>query len=393
MSTRVCVVTGSRAEYGLISSLLQQIECSNVLDLQLVVTGSHLSPHYGLTIKEILSDGHTVDWKVEMQLSSDSRVGTTKSMGLAMIGMADAIDTLSPDLVVITGDRFESFACAASACIASVPVVHMHGGELTYGAMDEYLRHSITKLSSIHFASTEAYRKRIIQMGEHPSTVFNVGALGLDNITGPALLDKKTLEDELGIPIGDSVFLVTYHPETRGAQSNTADVHTLLSALDSLENDATLIFTAPNTDPDNHEILRALDQFTGAKPNRHLFSSLGHKNYLSLLNVSTVVIGNSSSGIIEAPSLHVPTVDIGNRQNGRESAQSVINVPCDTQKILDAIKWATSLKLTDRAELFENPYGSGGAAKKIVEHLERIDISTLQSKRFYDIPFSHPDDR
>lgn len=383
--TKLCIVTGSRAEYGLTFPLLHRIEASEVLELQLLVTGTHLSPQHGMTCDEITQDGFSIDCKVEMLLASDSRVGVTKSMGLAMIGFADAFDALDPDIVLITGDRFEALAAAVSASVGGFLIAHVHGGEVTYGSMDDSFRHAITKLSHIHFTATDSYRRRVIQMGEQPSDVFNVGGLGLDNLLETRFLDTEELSESLDVTLEGDIFLVTFHPETRGDGDNVSAIQELITALERLSDSSTIIVTGTNADPANNVIYEAFHAFTERGTNRHLFSSLGRQRYLSLLKITRALIGNSSSGIIEAPSFNVPTINIGSRQDGRERADSVIDVIADSDKIFTAIESLNNSAFQERLRSSTNPYGNGGAARTIVKILESRGAELSKTTNFFDI--------
>ncbi len=354
---------------------MKEIQQDEDLELQLVVTGMHLSPEFGLTYKQIELDGFVIDEKVEILLSSDTTVGVAKSMGLATIGFADAFERLKPDILVILGDRFEMLAAAQTALIMQLPIVHLHGGELTFGAYDDSIRHSITKMASWHFVSTESHRKRVIQLGELPEHVWNVGALGIENILKIPLLSRAELCRELNLDDRIPFFLFTYHPETNG---NSNGIYPLLSAL-SRYPDVHLIFTKANADNGGRIINEAIEQFVLKNPNAYLFESLGQLRYLSAVKHAELVIGNSSSGLIEVPYLHTPTVNCGNRQLGRESPSSVIQTSVDELSIFEAI---------ETAKKFQGPYeqifGDGDVSKEIIKQIKNFPSQTIQ-KEFYDL--------
>ncbi|MBS3964066.1 MAG: UDP-N-acetylglucosamine 2-epimerase (hydrolyzing), partial [Methylomonas sp.] len=322
---KICVVTGSRADYGLLYWLMKDIQADAGLELQLVATGMHLSPEFGSTWQQIAADGFNISHKVEMLLSSDTPVGISKAMGLSLIGFADALAALQPDIVVVLGDRFEIFAAAQAAMNLRIPLAHIHGGELSEGAVDDAIRHALTKLSHLHFTATETYRHRVIQLGEQPERVFNVGAPGLDNIHRLPLLDRAALEDSIGFRLGAKNFLVTFHPVTLEKQTAGEQFEALLQALDGFD-DAHILFTHSNADADGRAMAGLIEAYRAKHPDRvAVFVSLGSVRYLSAMRHVDAVVGNSSSGIIEAPALGVATVNIGDRQRGRLCANSVIH--------------------------------------------------------------------
>jgi len=382
---KICVVTGSRSEYGLLRFVIKAIQDSKHLDLQLIVTGMHLSPEFGLTIQEIESDGVRIDRKIEMLLSSDTPVGVSKSLGLGLIGFADAFADLQPDLVFLLGDRFEILAAASSALISCTPVAHCHGGELTEGAFDDAIRHSITKMSHLHFVATEEYRNRVIQLGEHPSRVFCVGGLGLDFIKHTKLLDLCTLEHELDFRFHPRNFLVTFHPVTLSGKTSISHLDCLLSALDTLQ-DTGIIFTLPNSDIYGRALIEKINNFCSNHPNAKSFASLGQLRYLSCVSHVDAVIGNSSSGLLEVPCFKKPTINIGNRQEGRLKANSVVDCEPTTQSILLAINHISSPDFVSQLEDTINPYGTGGASDSIINILHNISFEGLIQKSFFDIP-------
>jgi GDP/UDP-N,N'-diacetylbacillosamine 2-epimerase (hydrolysing) len=381
---KICVITGTRAEYGLLFPLMKAIKEDNDFDLQIIVTGMHLSPEFGLTYKVIENEGFTIDEKVEMLLSSDSEVGITKSTGLGMIGFADAFARLKPDLVILLGDRFEAFAAATAAFLAKIPIAHLHGGETTEGATDEALRHAITKMSYWHFTSTETYRKRVIQLGENPERVFNVGAIGLDNIKKIELADKKWLIDDLKFDIESLFLLITYHPVTLENNSAEEQFTELLTALDEFKN-LKFIFTKPNADANGRVIIRLIDEYVNKNKEKAIaFTSLGQKRYLSLMQFTAAVVGNSSSGIIEAPSFNIPTVNIGDRQKGRVAAESVIQTQNNSNSIKNGINKAISIDFQAFCKTIQNVYGDGNTTERIIEILKQNSKVDLK-KSFYDL--------
>jgi GDP/UDP-N,N'-diacetylbacillosamine 2-epimerase (hydrolysing) len=390
MSRRICVVTGSRAEYGLLRWTMESIRRTEGLALQVLVTGMHLSPEFGLTYREVARDGFTIDRKVEMLLSSDTPVGIAKSLGLGVIGMADALAELQPDLVLLLGDRFEILAAAIAALTARIPLAHAHGGETTEGAMDEAIRHSITKMSHLHFVATEEYRRRVIQLGEAPERVFTVGGLGIDSVQRLQLLDRAALEQALDFPLGKRNLLVTFHPVTLEPGTGPKQLGELLAALDALT-DTHLIFTMPNADTDGRVLIEMIHAFVASHPQARAFTSLGQLRYLSCLREVDGVVGNSSSGLIEAPSLGKGTVNIGSRQAGRLRAPSVIDCPPTRGAIGAAIARLYSPDFATLARTVRNPYGDGGASERIVAVLASVELDGILKKRFFDLP--QPDAR
>lgn len=381
---RICVVTGTRAEYGLLRGVLRGLRDAGDVELQLVVTGMHLSPEFGSTFREIEADGFTIAARIEMLLSADTATGVSKAMGLGMIGFADAFERLSPDIIVVLGDRFEIFAAAAAALVAGIPIAHLHGGEATEGAFDEAIRHAVTKMAHLHFVAAEAYRRRVVQLGEDPARVFLVGGLGVDAIAELNLLDRPALEASLGFEFGERNLLVTFHPPTLDGDAAAAQMAELLAALTDRA-DTRLIFTMPNADTGGRGLAAQVDAYVAAHPDARAYSSLGQLRYLSCLQFVDGVVGNSSSGLAEAPSFGIGTVDIGDRQRGRLRATSVIS--CLPER--DAIRAAVD-RLYDpgfRSGLADigNPYGTGGAAAKIVEMLRTHALNGLLKKHFHDL--------
>jgi GDP/UDP-N,N'-diacetylbacillosamine 2-epimerase (hydrolysing) len=384
MNRKICVVTGSRADYGLLRLIMKGIDAEPSLTLQVIATGMHLSPTFGLTYKEIEGDGFKINKVVECLSSSDSPVAIAEATGKALSGCAKAFDELKPDLVLVLGDRFEIFAACSAALLARIPIAHIHGGEVTAGAYDEAFRHSITKMSSIHFVATEEYKKRVIQLGEDPSTVHLVGGLGVDAIKELKLLGKDEIEQNLGIKFLDKSFLVTFHPATLDAQATDEQIRELLAALSNML-DVTLIFTMPNADTGGLEIMRQIKDFVEKNDNAYLFESLGQLNYLSCMAIVDGVIGNSSSGILEAPTLKVGAVNIGSRQLGRTQSESVINSPANRVELEKALDKLLSLEFQATLEFCKSPYGEGGASIQILRILSKASFDGILGKSFYDL--------
>lgn len=377
------MVTGTRAEYGLLYWLMKEIQADCDLQLQLAVTAMHLSPEFGLTYRAIEDDGFSIDARVETLLSSDTPVGVAKSIGLGVIGFADALERLQPDVMVVLGDRYEILAAAQAALVARIPLAHIHGGEVTEGAIDESIRHAVTKMAQLHFVAAEPYRARVIQLGEHPDTVYNVGALGIENIKRLQLLDRSQLEQSIGFEMGDCCFMVTYHPATLGAIPPQRAMQALLDALD-LFPQARVIITKPNSDTDGRVLCEMIDDYAAKNKSRvAAFTSLGQVRYLSALRLVDAVIGNSSSGIIEAPACHTPTVNIGERQSGRLKAASIIDSPETTESIAAAIREAVSPSFREQAGQAVPVYGAGESASRIKELLKQAELRT--TKAFYDL--------
>lgn len=385
---KIAVVTGTRAEYGLLYWILKGIHEDQELELQLIVTGMHLSPEFGLTVKEIEKDGFPIAERVEMLLSSDTETAIATSMGLGMIGLAKAYERLKPDILVVLGDRFEILSAVASAVPFRIPVAHIHGGESTEGVVDELFRHAITKMSHIHFAAAIEYKKKIIQMGESPENVFYVGAPGLDTIRNITLMDKKELFCELGIPQGKRIGIVTYHPVAFENDTTELQISKLLNTLKSFQ-DIYWVFTYPNADAEGRIIIKKIQEFVNENAGSgKVFVSLGQTKYLSLLKYAALMVGNSSSGIIEAPSFELPVVNIGDRQRGRVRTRNIINVlACKEEGIRVAIDKAISGEFKMSLKGLKTPYGEGRASEKIVENLKTIILDEkLIKKRFYEIP-------
>jgi GDP/UDP-N,N'-diacetylbacillosamine 2-epimerase (hydrolysing) len=384
MTHKICVITGARAEYGLLRWVMQGIKEDPELTLQVIATGMHLSPEFGLTFCEIEKDGFQIDRKVEMLTSSDTPVGIAKSMGLGLIGFADALNELKPDLIVVLGDRFEIFAAVSAALVARIPVAHLHGGETTEGAFDEALRHSITKMAHLHFVAAEEYRQRVIQLGEQPDRVFLVGGLGIDNIKRLKLLDRAELEASIDFKLGHKNLLITFHPVTLENSTATEQMAELLEVLAGLT-DTQLIFTMPNADNDGRALIKMVQQFVAQHPNARAFPSLGQLRYLSCIAQVDGVVGNSSSGLAEVPSFKKGTINIGDRQRGRLQAASVINCEPVHQSIAAALKKLYAADFQASLSQAQNPYGEGGASEKVVETIKHCVIDGLVKKSFYDL--------
>jgi len=383
MPRKIAVFTGTRADYGLLYWLISDIQASEELTLQLIVSGSHLSPEFGNTFEQIEKDGFHIDEKVEMLLSSNSAVGAAKSMGLGVIGYAEALDRLRPDVLVILGDRFEALSMAQTATILGIAILHIHGGEITEGAYDDAIRHAITKLSLVHCTSTETYRQRVIQMGEEPDRVHHVGAIGLDHIKRSKLMTKKELAESLGFELTAPFFLVTYHPVTLDDEPAEATFDALLTSLNQFDSHQVII-TYPNADNGGRGIITRLEEYSDNSNGRVLaIPSLGQVRYLSAVKHATAVIGNSSSGIIEVPSFNVPTVNIGCRQQGRLAADSVINCQPDAASITEAITQAIAQLPVLQHSPVSNPYGQGQSSQSIINILTRMSSKPIKS--FYDI--------
>lgn len=377
-------MTGTRAEYGLLRLLMEEIDQDPDLILQLIVTGMHLSPEFGLTYRHIEADGFKIDAKIEMLVSSDTSVGTTKSIALGMIGFADVLNRLSPDMIVLLGDRFELLAVAQAALVQKIPVAHIHGGELSEGAIDDAIRHSLSKMSHLHFVAAEPYRKRVIQLGEHPDRVFNVGTPGLERITKTTLLSQKELENRIGFKLGKINFLVTYHPVTLESQKNAAAIQGIFDALDHFP-EANVIFTKANADEEGRLINTKIDDYVRHHPDRSIsYTSLGDLNYLSMLQFVDAVMGNSSSGLIEVPYFGKPTINIGNRQKNRLRAQSVIDCSHEKDEILSALLKVLSSEFKSQIKNMTLLYRQDQTASKIKNIIKNTDVRNLLLKSFYD---------
>jgi len=382
MKRRIAVVTGSRAEYGLLYWVLKELHASEAFDLQLIVTGMHLSTEFGMTVRQIEADGLPIARRVEMLLASDSAGGIAKSMALGLIGFSDAIDELRPELIVVLGDRFEILAVAQAALVHNVPLVHIGGGDTTEGAIDESIRHAITKMAHLHLVTNPDAACRITQMGEDPARVHIVGNPGLDHLLRTPLLDRETLAKSLGRPLGARNLLITFHPVTLEPEDARQQQQAMLQALDQLSEPTCLWFTRPNADAGGRELASDLDAWASTRPHAHVFTSLGQQRYLSLMSHADAVVGNSSSGLCEAPSFSIPTVNIGDRQRGRLAGNSVIHCLPQTDSIHAAIDEAMRMDCTTAF----NPYGDGQSSDRILSALASFQTDRkILKKRFHDL--------
>lgn len=383
---KVCVVTGSRADYGLLYWLLRELDSAPDLDLQLIITGAHLEEAFGRTVQIIKADGFPIAGLVDTSLAGDDSVAVAQSMGTCLSGIAAELQRLGPDVMVVTGDRFEMLAAATAALVGRIPLAHIHGGETTEGAFDEAIRHSLTKMSHLHFVAAEPYRDRVVQMGENPNRVFNVGAPGLDNIKKLNLLNREQLSEVLDFDIHGSLFLATYHPETLSDRSQLELVGEFLSAIEAFPQ-SKVVITGVNSDPGNRAISQAIHEFSGTRSDKILVTNnLGQVNYLSAMQAADVVIGNSSSGIFEAPALKKPSVNIGDRQKGRLRATSVIDCRNEHDDIVDAITKALSADFKKIAAKTSSLFGDGGSSTKIYKCLRDTPLEDVLMKSFFDIP-------
>jgi len=385
MKKIISILTATRAEYGLLKPIIAKLNTVNEFDVRIVATGAHLSPEFGLTYQEIEKDGFIIDEKIEILLSSDTPSSISKSMGLAMISFADYFDKLNPDLLIVLGDRYETLAVAAAAMNQRIPIAHLYGGETTEGAIDESIRHAITKLSYLHFTSTDEYRNRVIQLGEHPDRVYNVGAIGIENILNEKLLLKDELEHELGISLSKPYAVVTFHPITLENNSSGNQIVSLLEVCKEYKN-LSFVFTKANADAEGRVINQYIDRYSRENKNIVAFTSLGMKCYLSALKYCSMVIGNSSSGLLEAPSFGIPTVNIGDRQKGRLQSSSIINCEPTQESIKQAMDLAFSEEFLQKAKVTVNPYGNGDTSRKIVEIIKEylLHKKINLKKKFYD---------
>ena len=384
MSRKICVITGSRAEYGLLRWVMQGIKDHPDLTLQLIATGMHLSEDFGMTVDEIENDGFKVDFKVETLDNNDSAVGIAGAMSRGLSGVAEALNNLRPDLILVLGDRYEIFVSVAAVLVAKIPVAHIHGGELTIGAYDDAFRHAITKMSHLHFVATEEYKNRVIQLGENPSSVFVVGGVGIDSINNLKLLSKSDLEKELNLTFKEKSLLITFHPETLAKSSPAKQMQELLSALEDQEN-TTFIFTMPNADTGGREITQMIKDFIAENPDAYSFTTLGQLKYFSCINAVDAVVGNSSSGLLEVPTFKKATINIGDRQKGRLQANSIINCAPDKKSIINSLDRIYSWNFQDSLKTTINPYGAGGASAKIVKIIRKVSLEHLINKNFYDL--------
>lgn len=384
---KICILTATRAEYGLLKPIIIKLMGVSEFDVRVVVTGAHLSPEFGLTYKEIEDDGIKIDKKIEILLSSDTPTSISKSMGLAMVSFADYFEELMPDMLLVLGDRYETLAVSCVAMNQRIPIAHLYGGEITEGAVDESIRHAITKLGYLHFTSTEEYRNRVIQLGENPDRVFCVGAIGIENILNEKLLSKGELEYSIDFKLDKPYAVVTFHPVTLENSSAEEQFQELLTACKQFK-DMKFIFTKANADTDGRIINRMIDNFVKENKNTVAFTSLGMQRYLSALKYCSMVIGNSSSGLLEAPSFGIPTINIGDRQKGRLQADSIINCEPILSEILEAIEKASSDEFLDKVKETINPYGDGNTSVKVVNIVKKFTLekSINLKKQFFDIP-------
>jgi UDP-hydrolysing UDP-N-acetyl-D-glucosamine 2-epimerase len=386
LSRKICIVTGTRAEYGLLYWAMKGIAQSPGLDLQIIACGMHLAPEFGLTYREIESDGFSIDVKVDMLLSSDTPAGVAKSIGLGTIGFADAFAQLAPDVVLVLGDRFEIFSAAQAAFVAGICVAHISGGELTEGALDDSFRHCITKMARYHFVAADAYRRRVIQLGEQPDCVFNVGDPGLDNIARQPLMDFADLCSYAQVQIAKRYLLVTFHPTTNDGPNSEMGLQALIEALDEFPEIGVLI-TKSNADAGGRGLNEMIDAYSKARTGRVVaVTSLGRVAYLSAMKHCAAVVGNSSSGIVEAPAMGVPTVNIGSRQRGRLKANSIIDCAEDRDSIVHAVNQALTPEFREKAATKPSLYGNCDASTLIVDNLSTLNVARWHSKRFYDLP-------
>ena len=382
---KICVVTGSRAEYGLLYPLMKKIKNEKNFELQIIITGTHFSNDFGYTVKEIEKDGFSINKKVEMLLSSDTPAAITKSTGIGMIGFADVFKEIKPNAIIILGDRYEMLSTASAALFAKIPILHIHGGELTKGAFDDAIRHSITKMSWWHFVATEEYKKRVIQMGENPDRVFVVGGMGVDRISKSKLLKKNKLENKMGFKFNKNNFLFTYHPVTLEKSNLFKKIQEVLNVLSGLK-DTFIIFTAPNSDTYGRKIYKIIYDFVKSYPKKSVFfKSMGHINYLSTMQFVDCVIGNSSSGLVEAPTFKIGTINIGNRQSGRIKAKSIIDCNLDKSSLKKALRKLYSKKFKEKLKNINNPYGQGRATEKILNIIKSKSLPKVLMKDFYDL--------
>ena len=380
---KVCVITGTRAEYGLLYWLLKEIQNDKELELQLIVTGMHLSPEFGLTYKEIEKE-FKINKKIEMLISSDTAIGISKSMGLAQIGFAEAYEELKPNILVVLGDRYEIFSAVSVAMIANIPIAHLHGGETTEGAFDESIRHSITKMSHLHFTAADEYKNRVIQLGENPSRVFNVGGLGIENIKRLKLLTKEEFEKSIDFKLNKKNILVTFHPVTLESSTAQEQFQELLNAVDELK-DTNIIFTKANSDTDGRVINQMIDEYVVKNAHKSIgFTSLGQLRYLSALQYVDAMVGNSSSGLTEAPSFRIATINIGDRQKGRIKADSIIDCEPRKASITKVFEDIYTKNFQNALKIVNNTYGDGCASKKVIEEIKKVDLDNILKKPFYD---------
>lgn len=384
---KIIILTATRAEYGLLAPIIKKLKKESGIEVKVVATGAHLSPEFGMTVDEIQKDGITVDKKIEILLSSDSTIAVSKAMGLALISFSEYFNEEDPDALIVLGDRYETLAVCIAALNERIPIIHLHGGEATEGAIDEAVRNAITKLSYLHFTSTEEYRKRVIQMGEEPARVFNVGAMGVENAMHTNTLTKEELEASLGCKL-ENYAVLTFHPVTLEEHTAKSQIKALMDAISKYPN-ITFICTKANADMEGRLVNKCIDEYSKKYDNIKLFASLGMRRYMSALKYAKFVVGNSSSGIIEVPSFHIPTINIGDRQKGRIQAETVINCKPEKESIVKAIDMALSDDFNNNIKSIINPYGDGRTSYKVVEHIKDLIINENIGikKKFYDIEF------
>lgn len=393
---RICVLTATRAEYGLLKNVIVKLQNARDMEVNVVATGMHLSPEFGLTYREIEADGIPIHKKIEILLSADSPSAISKTMGLALIQFADYFAEYQPDLLLVLGDRYETLAVCMAAMNQRIPIAHLYGGETTEGAVDEAIRHAITKLSYLHFTSTEEYRHRVIQLGENPGRVFTVGAMGIENIMSQRLMTRAELEESIQFSLEGAYAVVTFHPVTLESGSEREQAEALFTAFDQLAQrdrreqrmPLRYVITKANADAGGRIINEMIDDYASARDTVFAIDSLGMKRYLSALKYCSMVIGNSSSGLLEAPSFHIPTVNIGNRQKGRLQGDTIINCAPETEAICKAMDQARDPVVREAMAQAVNPYGDGNTSDKILEILARWDVRDQQlKKKFYDVTF------
>jgi GDP/UDP-N,N'-diacetylbacillosamine 2-epimerase (hydrolysing) len=376
---KIAAVTGTRAEYGLLYWTMKRIQMDDGLELQLIVTGSHLSSKYGNTIEQIKEDGFKIDEEIEIDINFYKKSSISKSMGLEMIQMAQGFERLKPDMLLVLGDRYEVFAAAVCAMTMNIPIAHISGGEITEGAIDEQIRHAITKMAHIHFPGAECYAENIKKMGEESWRIFNVGDPGIENIKNTKLMTKEEIKEDLDIDIDEETLLITYHPVTLEIEDLPSQISNLLEALSEL--DKKMIITYPNADYGNDYIIKELNKFSKENNNVYLFKNLGNRRYLSIMKNCGVVVGNSSSALVEAPYLKVPVVDIGNRQKGRLKAENIISCSNDSKDIINAINKSLSSEFKEKVKNVKSLYGEGSTSEEIVKVLKQIDIDDKLLKK------------
>lgn len=387
MRFKICIATGGRADYGLLKKLILLIKKDKFFKLQTLVTGSHLSKKYGYTVNEIKNDRIKITKKIFLNITSDTPEKISEMISIGIKQFALTLKKLKPDLLLVLGDRYEIFSLVTAAHVKGIPIAHLHGGETTEAALDEAFRHSITKMSDLHFVANKIYRKRVIQLGENKENIFLVGGLSVDQINTKNLYSRSEIESKIKVKLYRRNLLITYHPETIKKKNTNNNINPLLNSLKKLKN-KNLIFTIPNSDTYNKKIYSQIQNFVKNEKNSYLFKSLGHKLYLSLINHSDCVIGNSSSGLSEAPYFKKPTINIGDRQKGRIKVKSIINVKMNTREITEAIKMTEKLSFKKKIKNVSSPYGKGGAGKKIVKILKKVNLKNIKLKKFFDLKLS-----